>query len=704
MARPSVEGLNRATGFTYDRQTAAPDLAVQAPLSVNVGPNNLQALGEILGVVSNTVTKEAADVNAERIREQNEITEAKAEADSHGDRFDEELYKRSRVYRKRYDLVKGAREGTELTIGMTNAYRQFLKDNPLADENETRTFLDDWQRRALLDDEGNPKSFTQNPRSNAIVESAMNETAYKIIAGHREGYEKRIKEKSGGEVVALFMADARAKGGTTPGNLNAARSQLRGFQYTDEEANTELTNATLATARNLMKPELLDMLPEVWPDGSLGPKSDPQVLDTITTQRAIIAAKAEAKRMEELEPARLDYIGRMDEKIRSGIPLTKEEQDEGLRLGLSASAVGGMADQAIRTGIRLQEQAEKELEDKRKEEEEWTDIQTNPFSYSKDKVEKAYGSKYDAAVAANNPAAATALIRQAVEANALPMSLRNELNRIPSNPVAMKQWRDKMKSIDDLDDQVFLSLSDDSRNAYAAYEGLKAIGRFSEEQIFQRLQARDPKRGSDFVSSDRGNRAINQIVGSNAGSLERGKAAEFVRAFASLSDLNDNEATDLAKASFEKTYLVREGRVFHRSVVPSDNYLRWIKVKHAEDRTKAGTPTDPDDVTVSPIDGTKTLIVGIRGEPGESINVHGDDMMAELRKTLRKQEAARNVPVVAATQAAQTNKNPWRYERGESGAARVARAQRENAARRQLGLPTYMGPLDWDRANPKRSK
>lgn len=704
MARPSVEGLNRATGFTSDRQTAAPGLAVQAPLNVNVGPNNLQALGEILGVVSNTVTKEAADVNAERIREQNELTEAKAEADSHGDKLDVEQYQKSRIYRKRYDLVKGAREGTEITIGMANAYRQFVKDNPLADENETRTFLDDWQRRALVDDQGNPKAFTQNPRSNAIVESAMNETAYKIIADHRAGYEKRVKEKSGGEVVALFMADARAKGGTTPGNLVAARSQLRSFEYTDEEANTELTNATLATARNLMKPELLDMLPEVWPDGSLGPKSDPAMLDTITTQRAIIAAKAEAKHMEELEPTRLDYIGRMDEKIRSGIPLTEQEKAEGLRLGLSATAVGSMADSAIRTGIRMKEEAEKELEKKRDEEQEWADIQANPFSFSNDKVEKAYGAKYDAAVRANNPAAATALVRQAVEANALPMSLRNELNRIPSNPEAMGQWRNKMKAIDDLDDQVFLSLSDDARNAYAAYNGLKAIGRFTDQQIFQRLQARDPERGSKFVSSDRGNRAINQIVGANAGSLERSKAAEFVRAFTSLSDLNDNEATDLAKASFEKTYLVREGRVFHRSVVPSDSYLNWIKVKHAEDRTKAGRPTDPDDVTVSPIDGTKTLIIGIRGEPGEAINVHGDDMMQELKRTLRKQDTVRNAPVVAATNAAKANLNPWRYLPGETGLQRQQRAGQENATRRQLGLPTYSTPISWDNANRKRSK
>jgi hypothetical protein len=705
MARPTVQSLNRNPGISGERQRQSPGVAVQAPLSVNVAPNSFQALAEILGVGAGIATDQAAQANAARVQEEQEVIALQAEANFHGDTLDEEAYQRSRTYRTRYDTLKGARAGTEAALRINAAAEDFVKANPLADEKTLREHLISLREGELKDENGLPREFMLNPRTAAIVESVVNETSYKIIAGHRAGYQARLKEKTGDEAEGLFLADGRQKGGTSLGNLEAYRTQLKASGYTDEEANKKVANSALALARNLKDPKILDLVPEVWSDGSLGPKSDAETLSTLDTQRTIVANVAEAERLEKLKPVQLDFIGKIDTKVREGVRLTEEDKKAALDLGFTPNTIASWDDQAARTAIRLAEKAAEDAEKARKEAEEWQDIQANPFSYTNAEREKAYGAQYDAAVKSNNPQAAAALVRQAVATGVLPRTVRNYLDRIPGNPQEFAQWRKTMAQIDDLDDQVFASLGQDARTAYAAYNGLMAVGRFTPEQAFVRLQARDPERGEKYVQSKRGEEAINAVVGANAGSLERQKAAEFVRTFASLADFTDEEASRMAKAAFEKTYLVQNGKVFHRSVAPTPEFLRWAAVRYAEDRTKKGEYTEADDVVISPIEGTTQLLFTIRGEPTlvndrlEASVLHG-----QLKQTGDRMKRAAEAPAKAASSAVQRNLNPWRYESGESGLQRQQRAGRENAERRRMGLPEFPTPISWENANRNRSK
>ena len=65
---------------------------------------------------------------------------------------------------------------------------------------------------------------------------------------------------------------------------------------------------------------------------------------------------------------------------------------------------------------------------------------------------------------------------------------------------------------------------------------------------------------------------------------------------------------------------------------------------------------------------------------------------------------AAEAPAKAASSAARANLNPWRDVTGENGWQKQARAGRENADRRRLGLPEFPTPISWENANRNRSK
>lgn len=706
MARPTIESINRSPGFTSSRTQAAPGLSVAAPLDVSVGPNNLQAIAEILGVGASAAMGKAQQANQERVQEETEMIAAEAEAEFYGDKIDQEQYKRQKTYAKRVDVLTGAREGTEKALALRNSVEDFIKENPLADEQKLRDHIQQWKQRELVDDEGNPLPFMSNPRVASVVESALNETSYGIIAGHRKGYEERVKAKGGAEAQGLILANAKQRGTLTTGDYEAYRSQLKSFGYSDEQINTAVAQVAIAAGRELGDPKVIEALPEVWSDGSPTAALDADLMSTLTAQKSMLTSKQEADRIKALEPERFKFQSDMDDKIMKGEPFTEEDYKRGVVLGYSGDALANIRGQSLRAAQSLADQAAAEAEKAQADEVELNEIRASPFSVTDSKAEEVYGGAYDRAVAAGDMQAAGAVIKESIGRGVLPRTYRNVLNRVPPDAAGFKTWHASMKTLDDLDDQVFASIGPDSRMAYNTYNGLMALGRFTPEQAFQRMQARNPERGRTFVKSKAGIKAINDIAGNNGSSMAKLKAAELLVGFGSLDDFSDEEAAHNAKKSFEKSYFIKDGIVFNRAQVRDENDLEYIKQRIATDRTKAGKFTDPDDLIVAPANGTDEVFVRVRNEPTDFVTIRTSDIRkakavdAQQYRTRVDKESG----MTDARASVESNLNPWRKIKGESGLSRQTRASRENEERRRRGLPTYPTPISWDNANPARSK
>lgn len=702
MARPGIESLNRAPGFTSSRTQAAPGLAVQAPLDVAVGPNSFQALAEVLGTVTKEVTSESAQRTQERIKEEEEQLAAEAEAEFYGDRIDKEQYTRSKTYAKRVDVLTGARQGTEKALALRNSVDEFIKANPLADENALRDHIQQWKERELVDEEGQPLEYLNNPRVASIVQSSLNEASYALIANHREGYEKRVKAKGGSESEGLFLANAKQRKTVTTGDYEALRTQLKSFGYTDEEVNTRVAQVAIAAGRELEDPNVIEALPEVWSDGSPTASLDADLITNLTAQKSMLSNLQEAKRIKALEGDRFKFQSDMSDKIRAGIPLTQEDYDRGMALGYSGDRLAALRDESLNALERQAREAEAEAEKASEDEAELEALRASPFSATDGEAEKIYGGAYDRAVAAGDSQSAGAAIKEAISRGVLPRTYRNVLNRVPGDVAGFKTWHASMQNLDDMDDQVFASLSGESRMAYNTYNGLMKLGKFTPEQAFQRMQARNPERGRTYVKSKAGITAINAIAGTNGSSMAKLKAAELLVGFASLDDFSDDEARHNAEQAFKKTYFVQDGIVYHRSQVSSPEQIEYIKQRIATDRTKAGKFTDPDDLVVAPANGTDEVFVRVRNEPTDFVTVKTSEIRAASRVDAKqyRDRRDRQSGKTAANAAVDGGLNPWRKIKGESGLSRQTRASRENEERRRRGLPTYPTPISWDNANP----
>lgn len=636
MARPNVQSLNRATGVTSSRQRAAPGVAVQAPLDVSVGPNSFQALAEILGVGASVAVQESRIATEERIKEEEELIAAEAEAEFYGEKVDRDQYEQSKTYRKRVDLLSGVKAGTELSIDLQKQYQEFVQENPLADEKQLREWYALWKERALLDDEGNPLPFNENTRAKAIVESTLNEAAYTLISGHRKGYLERVKAKGGAEAQGLFLANAKQRQTVTTGDYEALRSQMKSFGFTDAQVNTAVAQVAIAAGRELGDHKVIEALPEVWADGSPTAALDADLLTNLTTQKEILKAKAEAARLKGMERDRFLFQSDMDDKILNGTPFTEEDYARGVALGYSGDALASIRGQINRSIQSQAEEAEREADEANKDAEELANLRANPFGATESKAEEIYGGAYDRAVEVGDFKAAGLVIREAISRGVLPRTYRNVLNRVPPDAEGFKTWHRNMRTLDNMDDQVFASLSSDARITYEAYNGLMALAKFDHNKAFQRLQARNPERGRIFVKSKAGVKAIQEITGGSTGSMVNLKAAELLMGFASLDDFSDEEAAYNAKKSFEKTYFIHENKLYNRAQIRSVADIDYVKKRVARDRTEAGDYTDPDDLEVMPASGTDEVFVRVRNEPTDFVTIP----VSEIRSAIRKEAAA----------------------------------------------------------------
>lgn len=694
MARPTAQNLNRAVGVTSGRTAAAPGLAVQAPLDVNVGPNNLQALADILGVGANIAIDRAREESERRVLEETEMLATKAETDFHGGTFDEEQYRRSRTYRKTHDTLAGARQGVEGRLSMRKAAEDFVTANPYADEAAVREQLEFARMSVLMDENGQYKPEFQNERVRAVAEQALMEEGYEYISKWRDPYVKRMQEKGAAEAEGLFIAAGLSEGGTTVANMNATAQQLSVLGMTPDQINGRIVTSTIALARQLRKPELLDQLPLAWTDGSVGPMADAQMLATVNQQKEIITNLRDAEQREAQWTERFEFSSQVQEKINRGERLTPEEVARAQDLGYTPEAAAEWNDQADRTAASIAAQLAEEQEEAQKADLEFTEYQSNPYAVTGTKAEDILGAQWDAAQRRGDRTAMAEILRIGAQNGHLPATLRRYLNNAPRDFNQFQSWRRQLQGIDQMDDELYASLQEDARVMYEAYNGLVASARFSEQEAFQRVQVRDTKRGGEFVKGQA--RFIQQMAG-NDGSLMASKVRERMYAFASLPDLDDATILQITRESIEKDYITDNGRLLPRRYFPNEQAVTHAKMFYSQQERINGRVIDPDDVVVALPEGTSDLLFYDRKDPTRVRRLPVDRLVSERRAGAQRARDRAAAPSRNAQAAARQRLDPWRDVAGESFGEKQARINREiDALSNETGV--YIGTRrEWQR-------
>lgn len=720
MARPTVEMRNRASASaSHSRRRQSPGLAVQAGLSVAAGPNPLEPLANALGVASQVVSNISADRQQQKLEEQQQLDVAKAEADSWGDTVDEERMKSSRVYRDRYRVIASQRKALEITEQLQADYEDFRTKNPLADEQELRTFLAERKTALMSDEYGDPMESLADPRVAAIIEGQFGAAAYRIISSDRDVFEKNVKEHGAAEASAAVLAVARQNKGLKVTDMEAMRTQLKAIGWDDASANKMVASAALAAAEELESPDPLRVLPDKWADGAAGPRSDPELARMADNQADVQQARNDAAANAALEGERLNWRLKAEDLAAQGKDLDQDLIAEGFRLGISAEGVASMFGKARSAREQAQREAERESRDAQRHAEQMAALQGNPWSVDRNQAEDALSIEFQNAP----PGTHTALIRQWVrQRGILPGTYRNYLNRVPIEPDSMKNWSGGMKDLRDTDPGVYASLDSNARAMFEAYESVKATGRYSDEAAFQRVRNRKPDVGRQLVQSKLGKEAINAMLGSNPTPNARALAQQVVETFLSFEDLPQDEAIALAQRSFSATYFKHDGRVYHKGHARDPGFLDWAKTRFSQDLARRGVRVDPDDLVISPVGDGSTFTVVERGgiTPLVTAPVSGDLLYraykgdekdrsdraaAGAAETARAKAAADQAAAALAEQegrtgptpaaeAARRRLNPYRRIPNEPGWKRVKRVSEENAERKRQGLPQVITSSD----------
>lgn len=694
MARPAALNLNRAVGVTSDRQTAAPGLAVQAPLDVSVGPNNLQALADILGTGANIAISRAAQDSEQRVQEETDLLQNRAEADFRGGAFDEEQYRRSRTYRKTHDTLAGARQGVEGRLAMRQAATDFVTANPYADEAALREQLEVARMELLFGEDGQYKPEFQNERVRNIAESALMEEGYEYIARWRDPYTKRMQTKGMAEAGGLLVANGLAEGTTTVANMNATADQMKALGIPPETYNGSIATSVIALARELRKPELIDQLPLAWGDGSVGPRADAGLLATMDQQKTIIENIVESETREGQKWERFEFSTLVQEKIGRGELLTEAETAKAIDdLGYAPESVAGWNEQARRTSERIAAELAAAEVDAKADDVAFEDYQSNPYEVTPTKAEEILATQYSRASAAGDSRAVAEILRIGSQNGHLPANLRRELNNAPVNFDQFGRWHQMLKGIDQMDDELYASISQDSRVMYEAYNGLIAAGKFAPDEAFRRIQIRDIKRGNEFVKGQ--SKVIAGMAG-DGGSLMTTKVRERMLAFGSLPDMDDATVIQMTRDSIAKDYITSNGRLLPRRYFPNEQAITHAQLFFKAQEAASGRIIEPDDVVVALPEGTSDVLFYDRKDPTRVRRLPVDRLVTERRAGAQRSRERDLAPSRNANTAVSQRLNPWRRLEGESGLARTQRINREVAVYRSEGV-TLGTQQEWTR-------
>lgn len=677
MARPTAQSLNRSPGLSSSRATAAPSVQVQAPLNVNVGPNSLQGLAEILGVGTNIAMTEAAKDRQRREREREEretmIATAEAEAAVRNGTIDADRMRDDWTYAKRVRTYRGTRVGVELRQQFEADAEAFRRDNPLADEHEVRAWMAEWRQSRVYDENGQPLYDMDDPIQDALVQSQLDEAGYRFLEGDRDVLRENLRRVGSEEVGSLFLAGIEESGTVTAQDYQNLYVGFRQVGNDHDQANELVRQWAGAAAEKLENPEVIRALPREWQDGSDTPWADPEAAAALDNQIDFYTARQRTAAIEALAPERTNMQILMEDNADQGIEPTAEQIQAWRDAGGSESTLVTIITGARAKQRDLIEEARREAEEAEERAAEVQAFRDNPLSVSRAKQASLLE---DMLAEAETPEAREAVIRWgARNADNLPTSHRNYLNRTPTSPDALPAWAGAMARLRSYNDQTFLSLNEYARNQFEAYEALRAAGRFNDAQLWQQLQTRDEEAGNRLLRSDEAAALRDDLLGDNYTPTDLRNLNRIISAFGSYTELPRQEALELAQRSFERQYFSQDGITYNRSEIRDPEILDWAKGYFARRSAQSGgVRYDPDDLVITSL-GNGQYSVRERGANGSIIarSFSGEELLRQYREDEREEVIRKyGAAAVGAAEkflAGDKSMRPDRHITGESATA-----------------------------------
>lgn len=684
MARPSRQQLNAATGAASSaRTTQSPGVAVQAPITAPVGPNPLGALADALGVGADIALGKAGREAAKRRAEQDEIERlemtARAENDVRNNMEDPELIRKNATYAKRLRTYRGNRVGAELKQEFLADAEQYRKDNPTVDEVTMRSWIAEWRQTRVYDEDGEPLFDLDDPIQSALVNSQLDEAGYAFLTKDRQVLSENLKAASGDEIEATIFATVREAGEITSEDYQDVFTGYLQAGFTEDEANARVVALARSVAEELDDDVALAAIPRKWEGGQASPWDDPETNETLDSLSEVYQAEKEARRLKALEPARLAWRLQMEANAAKGIPPTREEMVQGLSIGMSDSAIAAFSGKAASERERRRREAAREAREAARHQELMQGMLGSPYSVDRSKAEDAYSREY---MNAGSPDAQSQVIVDAVKnRGVLPGVVRNRLNRVPINADDMGDWVAGIQQVRNLDPQVYASLDQGARNAFEAWNGLRASADFNPVRAFERIQAQDPEAGASFLKSEQGRELVEDLIGDDATSYARRKAEQIVRSFGSFSDMPPSEIEKLSRESFQSSYFTSGGTAYNRAYARDEDFVEWTKEYFAEQLNKKGTRVEADDLILAPLGDGSQFMIRERNGPEHFTSPFSYDLlqrsyMAETMKDIRVKHGDE------AFGAASQGLDPYRHIPGEVN--RAQRISRELSAAKDI--------------------
>lgn len=685
MSRPIIEQRNRAPQSAgYQRQRSAPGLDVAAPIVSNAPETNTFAeLGRALGVATAIAATESntkqSRLEAEYRQDQEEISLASAEADTWGNQIDPTKLAEDRIYARRVSALQGTRTALELSEKKATDFKEWRRENPLAPESKAREWLGEWDGIHLADDEGNPLTALDDPRQAAIIRSQIGATSFKLLTDDRDTYRGNVKEAGLEETSAALLSVNRQNGKLTAEDYANSASMMRSVGIDVDIVNKQLVSVAFAAADESGSSAPLEALPERWADGSIGPLSVPEFARTVEGKVEVMKAEAERKRIEGLADERIAFRLQADALADNGTDLTADQMRKGLELGLGEAYLASLPSRARNVREAAYATAAREAKEAGKLDEEYASLVSSPNSVNQGEAERIFGAKFDRMTDGQSR---IAVVEQAVRTRGvLPSTYKNYLNRVPTSLKDFKVWRGSMSHMRALNEQVYASLGEQSRAAYEAWEAIRQTGRYTDDQLFVRIQSQDSKRGRELVGSKRGGEIVTEITDGSTAPLALSKARSLVETFGSFQDMTEEEALRLAKASYAATYFMHDGMMYHKSYAHSAGRIEKTKEEVAVALRSRGINVDPDDIVIAPIKDGSQFIVRERNSPRYLTNPLSADVIFRASQNRREQQL-RKTYGEAPLGAARQGLDPTRIIPGETATERTRRIQMEQQAAR----------------------
>jgi hypothetical protein len=599
MARPVVEARNRAPrGSLSARTREAPALDIAAPIDVRVAEDNAftelaRAIG-LVGEISADVSRRSV---AMQLEQQAADDEAAVARDAAFGLVDQERRKKSRAYAQAADRITTISAGTKAGFDIEQQFEAWRRENPEADEKAAASKLDELIGGFLRPDGETPNPLLADGRAASVVIGNLQELRLRILDKDTDDLLKAKVERGTLAATDQLVGVVLQNKGAKPGDYLALHAQLKALGLSGSEINRIVAETAKSAAEQLGSSQPISALPDKWADGTPSVKFTAEFGDDLKATGEKLDADAEQKRIEQLSDARIAWVSRMRSRADTGVGLSQKDIDYAQSIGVAEGTIIGINDSAANARTRIAEKRERELEKARERAAiRFNALAGNQWMNSPQENGKVLDEVFSQLKTVGER---HRFVIQQAQRGMLPPSYRRFLSAPPTDTANFNVWLKNVKQLRSVNPSLYASLPDIARARAEAFESLMKTGSFTPEQALGRVSTVDRQKGRD-MKRVLGKKAVDNILdppglGDFRGSLlARRKAEQVYEAFASLPDVDDDEAVEMARGSFWTNHFVADGRVYNRSVIPHEDALGWIKAKVAGEMK-----VDADDIVVA---------------------------------------------------------------------------------------------------------